>query len=93
MRPTGRPTGPAATDPTDGSAYPRLDPDTTAAVAGKLVDIVTLLHAEGLTEEQLGEVRVGVAAQLAAAERLHRFPLDNSQEPIFVAGAPFGGRA
>lgn len=77
----------------DGSAYPPLSPDTTAAVAGKLVDIVTQLHAEGLTEEQLGEVRGSVAAQLAAAERLHRFPLDNSHEPIFIVGAPFGGRA
>jgi len=73
-----------------GSDYPRLAAEATAEVAGKLVEVVRARHDEGLTEAQLRQVREQVAAHLAAAERLHGFPLRNDQEPIFVVGGPSG---
>jgi cytochrome c553 len=73
-----------------GSGYPRLAAEASAEVAGKLVEVVRAQHAEGLTEAQLRQVREQVAAHLAAAERLHGFPLRNDQEPIFVVGGPSG---
>lgn len=76
--------------PTDGSGYPRLAADTSEDVARKLVEIVTDHHPDGLTEDQLRQVRAAIAAQIAAAERLHRFPLRNDQEPIFAVRGPFG---
>jgi hypothetical protein len=68
-----------------GSEYPELSPSSSAAVARRLAEVVSLHHGENLSAEQLDAVRVCVAAQLAAAERLHRFPLTNQHEPIFVA--------
>jgi hypothetical protein len=85
MRPTARDTVDSA-----GSDYPRLAAETSAEVAGKLVEVVRARHAEGLTEAQLRQVREQVAAHLATAERLHGFPLRNDQEPIFVVGGASG---
>jgi hypothetical protein len=70
-----------------GSTYPQMSPESSAAVARKLVEIVSLHHNEALSADQLDEVRRTVAAQLAATQRLHRFPLTNDREPIFVVRA------
>jgi hypothetical protein len=70
-----------------GATYPELSPEASAAVARKLVDIVSLYHGENLSADQLDAVRERVAAQLVAAERLHRFPLANDNEPIFTVRA------
>ncbi|HET6502687.1 MAG TPA: hypothetical protein VFG87_18180 [Amycolatopsis sp.] len=74
MRPNGSATG---------WRYPQLSAESSASVARKLVEIVSLYHGENLSADQLDAVRVCVAAQLAATERLRRFPLTNDQEPIF----------
>jgi hypothetical protein len=73
-----------------GSAYPELSPESSAAIERKRVEIVSLHHKGALSADQLDEVRRTVAAQLAATERLHRFPLANDQEPIFVVRADSG---
>jgi hypothetical protein len=65
----------------------------TADLAPALVELVREQHPEGLTADQLGEVRSAVAAQLAASERLRRFELTNDQEPVFAVRYPAGGAA
>jgi hypothetical protein len=67
-----------------GSNYPQLSAESSAGVARRLIEIVSLHHGETLSADQLEAVRVCVAAQLAATERLHRFPLANDQEPAFT---------
>jgi hypothetical protein len=67
-----------------GPGYPQLSPESSAAVARKLLEIVSLYHDESLSVDQLDAIRVCVSAQLAATERLHRFPLTNDHEPIFA---------
>ena len=76
--------------PAAGSSYPRLSAGSSSAVARRLVEIVALYHSETLSADQLDAVRVCVGAQLAAAERLHRFALTNDQEPIFTVPAHGG---
>ncbi|MDT7727629.1 MAG: hypothetical protein QOI21_4205 [Actinomycetota bacterium] len=76
-----------------GSKYPQLSAESSAAVARRLIEIVSLYHGETLSADQLEAVRVCVAAQLVATERLHRFPLANDQEPIFTVNAHGGGPA
>jgi hypothetical protein len=76
--------------PATGSSYPRLSAGSSAAVARRLVEIVTLDHGETLSGDQLDAVRVCVGAQLVATERLHRFPLTNDQERIFTVPAHGG---
>jgi hypothetical protein len=67
-----------------GACYPQLSAESSAAVARRLIEIVSLYHGETLSADQLEAVRVCVAAQLVATERLHRFPLANDQEPVFT---------
>jgi hypothetical protein len=76
-----------------GSSYPRLSAGSSAAVARRLLEIVSLYHGETLSADQLDAVRACVGAQLAATERLHRFPLTDDQEPIFTVPAHGGVRA
>jgi hypothetical protein len=76
-----------------GSSYPRLSAGSSAAVARRLLEIVSLYHGESLSADQLDAVRTCVGAQLAATERLHRFPLTNDQEPIFTVTADGGAPA
>jgi hypothetical protein len=78
------------TETATGSSYPRLSDGSSAAVARRLVEIVSLCHGEALSADQFDAVRVCVGAQLAAAERLHRFPLTNDHEPIFTVTANGG---
>jgi hypothetical protein len=71
----------------EGSGYPKLSPHTTSGIAERLTEIVSLQHGQSLSADHLLEVRERIDAQLAAAERLHSFPLSNDQEPIFVIRA------
>ncbi|MFC7399066.1 hypothetical protein ACFQU1_17820 [Chelatococcus sp. GCM10030263] len=68
--------------------YPQMDPATLAALNAKLIEIVSLLHRQGLSAEQLTELTSAVAIQTANAERLHRFPLRNADEPAFTVFMP-----
>ena len=63
--------------------YPEVDEPTRSLIAGKLADIISLLHPEGLSEAQLREISTNLAIQLANTEKLHRFVLNNSMEPAF----------
>jgi hypothetical protein len=76
-----------------GSNYPKLSAESSAAIGRRLIEIVSLYHGETLSADQLEAVRVCVATQLMATERLHRFPLANDQEPVFTVGAHGGGAA
>jgi hypothetical protein len=83
--------GPSMTEAcTTGSKYPQLPVESSAAIARKLIEVVSLYHCEALSTDQLDAVRTCVAAQLAATERLHRFPLTNDREPIFTVGTHSG---
>jgi hypothetical protein len=65
--------------------YPELAPAAIAAVNEKLIEIVSLRHGGRLTPEQIAELAAAVATQTANVEKLHRFPLRNSDEPCFIA--------
>lgn len=79
--------------PDDRTTYPQLSAAATATMAQRLVDIVSLQHGEALADDQLLELRTRVGSQLAAAARLHQFPLSNDQEPIFLVRTDEGGSA
>jgi hypothetical protein len=64
-------------------AYPALAADAVARAGERLVDLVRQQFGE-LSPDQVEEVRGRVAAQIAAAEKLHAFPLTNADEPAFV---------
>ena len=64
--------------------YPQLEATTIAAVNEKLIAIVSLRHGGTLTPEQVAELTAAVTAQTANVEKLHRFPLRNSDEPCFI---------
>jgi hypothetical protein len=53
------------------------------AVNQKLIDVVSLLHSEGLSEAQLNEISANITIQTANTEKLHRFVLRNADEPAF----------
>lgn len=74
-------------------AYPSLSADSSAAVTELLVEVVSRYHSTALAEDQLQELRSRIGIQLAASDRLHRFPLTNDREPIFVIQADEGGTA
>jgi len=73
------------------STYPVLTEPSRAAVAARLVEIVTLRHPEGLAPHQLDEVMASVESQLRATERLHQFVLTNADEPAFTMPESSGG--
>lgn len=75
------------------SAYPPLSAESSAAVTELLVEAVARYHGNALADDQLRELRSRVGIQLAAADRLHRFPLTNDREPIFVIRADEVGTA
>jgi hypothetical protein len=69
-----------------------MDPATLAAVNEKLIEIVSLLHGQKLSAEQLAELTSAMAIQTANTQRLHRFPLRNADEPAFAVFMAGGGR-
>lgn len=68
----------------DHSVYPQLSADATEHIAERLAEIVSLEHGNALADDQTQELRSRIGSQLAAAARLHKFPLRNDQEPVFV---------
>jgi hypothetical protein len=64
---------------------PPRDPLTVAADA--LTEIVRARHGRHLTDEQIRRVRQSIQNNLRSAERLRRFPLNNSDEPAFLFSA------
>jgi hypothetical protein len=63
--------------------YPQIDDAAQAEINQKLIEIISLLHPEGLSEAQLREVSANIAIQTATTEKLHRFFLGNADEPAF----------
>jgi hypothetical protein len=70
-------------------AYPPLDPAQIAAINAKLVAIAALRHPGDLTADQLADLTAAVEQQTRHLETLHRFPLNNADEPAFVR-SPLG---
>jgi len=79
--------------PESRPAYPQLPPGSIGRIAQLLTDIVSLQHGDELADDQLRELRSRIGSQLAAAARLHQFPLSNDQEPIFLVRTDEGGPA
>ena len=65
------------------NSYPQIDEAAQSAINQKLIDIVSRLHPEGLSEVQRSEIAVNIAIQMANTEKLHRFVLRNADEPAF----------
>jgi hypothetical protein len=58
--------------------------EDAAEPARALAEVVRFRHGKHLNAEQLAAVERGIAGSLAAADRLRRFPLKNSDEPAFA---------
>ena len=70
--------------------YPALDPEQTAAINAKLVEIAVIRHPGQLTTAQLTDLTAAIQQQTHHHETLHRFPLSNADEPAFIR-SPLGG--
>ena len=66
--------------------YPALDADATRAIVGVTVQIAVQRLSGRLSDDEIGRLRARTAQTLAAAERLHAYPLSNADEPAFVLG-------
>jgi hypothetical protein len=76
----------------DTLPYGAMDAEALARVADALIDAVNINHGERLSQAQLDEVRAGILNHLTTAERLHRYPLTNADEPAFGFAAYNGER-
>jgi hypothetical protein len=65
------------------SHYPVINDSDRSLILEKLAQVVSLLHPEGLSENQLREIAGSLAIQTANTERLHRFALTNAMEPAY----------
>jgi hypothetical protein len=63
--------------------YPTVSDSDRALILEKLAQVISILHPEGLSENQLREIATGLALQAANTEKLHRFVLTNAMEPAF----------
>ena len=72
--------------------YPVLEPEQAARLNAALVEIAASRHAGRLTNAQLAVLRAAVEQQTKDAEALHRVPLANADEPIFIRPADEAGR-
>jgi hypothetical protein len=63
--------------------YPVVNDSDRSLILEKLAQVVSLLHPEGLSENQLREIAGGLAIQAANTEKLHRFALTNAMEPAY----------
>ncbi len=64
--------------------YPVLNADEVARLRERLFELVSARFGGRLSPDQVNEVREGIEAQIAVAEKLHGFPLTNADEPAFV---------
>jgi len=79
----------ADTDEALPRAYPLLHPAQMAAINTKLVEITVLRHQDSLSATQLADLIAAMEQQTRHLETLHRFPLKNSDEPVFIR-SPLG---
>jgi hypothetical protein len=63
-------------------------PEGTAAVVQALTEIVRQRYGKHLDEDQLKAVQRSIGFHISTAERLSKFPLKNSDEPVWVTPAP-----
>lgn len=63
--------------------YPAVSDSDRALILEKLMQVVSILHPEGLSESQMREIGTSLALQAANTEKLHRFALTNAMEPAF----------
>ncbi|HWG01033.1 MAG TPA: hypothetical protein VG164_04195 [Trebonia sp.] len=67
-------------------------PPLSAAAVDAVVDATVLIAGQrlpgGLSADESARLRTRTTQTLAAAERLHAYPLSNSDEPAFVLGLP-----
>jgi hypothetical protein len=68
--------------------YPRLAQIAVDAIADATLQVAAQRLAGTLTTEEAARLRDQVARTLESAERLHAYPLANSDEPAFVLDLP-----
>jgi hypothetical protein len=76
--------------PDTDAHYPALDADAVDAIVGATVQIAVQRLSGRLSDDEIGRLRARTAHTLAAAERLHAYPLSNADEPAFILGLPGG---
>jgi hypothetical protein len=63
-------------------------PEGAAAVVQALTEVVRQRYGKHLDEDQLKAVQRSIGFHVSTAERLSKFPLKNSDEPIWVTPTP-----
>jgi len=71
----------------DGN-YPPLSAVAVDAIVDATVEVASQRLPGALSADDIARLRAQAAHTLAAAERLHAYPLANSDEPAFVVGLP-----
>lgn len=72
------------------SGYPAPDDATLKALCRKQEDVLKTLFGDALTELQIAEMKLSLSVQIANCDALHRFALNNADEPAFMFGATAG---
>jgi hypothetical protein len=68
--------------------YPALDGAAVDAIADATVQVATQRLSGDLSAAETERLRARAKQTLAAAERLHAYPLSNEDEPAFILGLP-----
>jgi hypothetical protein len=68
--------------------YPELAAVAIDAVVDATVQIAVQRLSGELSADETARLRARTAQTLAAAERLHAYPLSNADEPAFILGLP-----
>lgn len=79
-------------DAGEAARYPLLNPEQSVRLNAALVEIAALRHAGRLTEVQFHVLRTAIEQQTRDAEALHRIPLTNADEPVFIRPMEAGRR-
>lgn len=74
--------------PEVNARYPALDAAAVGAIVDATVQVAALRLSGDLSAAETERLGERARQTLAAAERLHAYPLDNEDEPAFILGLP-----
>lgn len=74
--------------PEVNAGYPALDADAVNAIVDATVQVAAQRLSGDLSAAETERLRDRARQTMAAAERLHAYPLGNADEPAFVLGLP-----
>ncbi|GGH29552.1 hypothetical protein GCM10007036_39550 [Alsobacter metallidurans] len=72
------------------SRYPAPDDATLETLRRQQEAVLKTLFGEALNQRQIAEMQLSLSVQAANCEILHRFALNNADEPAFMFGATAG---